>query len=424
LQKFGPEEIFHKMRIVILTQYFPPEVGAPQNRLFELAVRLQKLGADITVLTAMPNYPQMEIKKEYTAKKYFYEEIEGLKVHRSWIYVSKDLSIIKRLLNYFSFVFSSLVTGAFKLRKFDYILCESPPLFLGISAYLLKLLKGGELIFNVSDLWPESAEKLGLVTNKEVLKLTTLLEEFLYKKSVIITGQTQGIVNNISLRFPQKKVYWLPNGVDLEVFKKPISNDNNWRLERNFKESDLILLYAGIIGYAQGLEVILKAAKRLESTLGIHFILLGSGPEKDKLVELKNNLNLHNVHFLDAVSKSEMPGIIAGSDATVVPLKKLDLFKGAIPSKIFENLAMEKPIILGVEGEAKELFIDEGNCGLAFEPENDQELASCVLKFYNDKSIIKQLGKNGANYVTKKFTRDKIVVNFWNFLLSQRIAKN
>ncbi len=267
------------MKILFLTQYFPPEVGAPQNRLFELAVILQKKGADITVLTAMPNYPQMKVHGEYKGKCRFYEEMNGLRVFRSWIFVSQKRSIFFRLLNYFSFVWSSFWAGWFRLGKFDYIFCESPPLFLGISAYLLKKLKGAKLIFNVSDLWPESAEKLGLVTNKIFLNISTKLEEFLYKKSEIITGQTQGIVSNILSRFPKKRVYWLPNGVDVDYYN-PDSIQTNWRKENNFQDDDFILIYAGIIGLAQGLEVVLHTANLLRNKKDIKFIILGSGPEK------------------------------------------------------------------------------------------------------------------------------------------------
>ena len=271
------------MKIVILTQYFPPEIGAPQNRLFELAVRLQKKGAEITVLTAMPNYPQMVVQEKYKGKFYCQESLEGLTIHRSWIFVSKSKSIALRLLNYFSFVFSCFWIGLVKLKKHDYLLCESPPLFLGISAYLLKKIKGSKLIFNVSDLWPESAEKLGLVTNKFFLKSATHLEEFLYKKSSLISGQTQGIVKNIQERFPAKKVYWLPNGVDLNFYN--FSNiSTSWRAQNNFKDSDFILFYAGIIGHAQGLEVILKAAALLNEDENLKFVLLGSRPEKEKLL--------------------------------------------------------------------------------------------------------------------------------------------
>lgn len=403
------------MRILILSQYFPPEVGAPQNRLYELAVRLQQKGADVTILTAMPNYPQMEVHELYEGKRYHYEEMSGLKVHRSWIYVSKSKGIFKRLLNYFSFVNSSFWTGWFRLGKFDLILCESPPLFLGITAWLLKKLKGAKLIFNVSDLWPESAEKLGLVTNKLFLNMATGLEEFLYRRSDLISGQTQGICKNISSRFPAKKVYWLPNGVDLNYYNTDTA-DKNWRKRNNFSESDFILLYAGIIGHAQGLEVILKAAERLKDKQDIRFILLGSGPVKAELEKLKEEMALKNVFFMDAVTKVEMPAIVTACDAAVIPLKRLDLFKGAIPSKVFENLAMKKAIILGVEGEAKELFIDEGKCGLAFTPEDDADLVAKVLSLYTNREQLTAMGENGYKYVEQKFTRDHIGSKFWTFI--------
>jgi len=405
------------LKILILTQYFPPEVGAPQNRLFELAVRLKQKGAEVTVLTAMPNYPQMEIHQQYKGKFYAFEKMNGLDVHRSWIYVSKSKGIFKRLLNYFSFVKTSFLVGWFKLGKFDYIVCESPPLFLGITAYLLKKMKGAKLVFNVSDLWPESAEKLGLVTNKFFLRSATKLEEFLYRKSDLISGQTQGICENISKRFPNKKIHWMPNGVDLSYYDST-SISSNWRKENGLKKSDFLFLYAGIIGHAQGLEVILKAAAQLKSTPQIKFILLGSGPEKEMLLALKNELKVENVLFFNAVTKIEMPFIIADIDVAVIPLKRLDLFKGAIPSKIFENLAMKKPILLGVEGEAKELFIDEGKCGLAFIPEDEADLKKKAIEFFENREQLSQFGENGYSYVKQKFTRDEIATKFYDFLIS------
>ena len=405
------------MKILFLTQYFPPEVGAPQNRLYELAIRLQKEGIDITVLTAMPNYPSMEIHKEYLGKKYCYEEMNGLKVHRASIFVTKSKSIVKRLQNYFSFVWSSYKIGKKKLdNKYDYIFCESPPLFLGISAYLLCKKKKAKLIFNVSDLWPESAEKLGLVTNKIFLKLATILEEFLYKKSVLITGQTQGIVSNISSRFPKKNVYWLPNGVDLNLYN-PDNVNSKWRSDNNFNNSDLLLLYAGIIGHAQGLEIILNAAEKTKHYPEIKYLLLGSGPEKDKLIKLKQDLNLKNVFFLDLVPKTEMPEIVKSIDIALVPLKKLDLFLGAIPSKIFENLAMKKALLLGVDGEAKELFINQGKAGLYFEPENANELSEKTIYLNENRNEILTFGENGRKYVDENFNRNKIANSFYQTLL-------
>jgi glycosyltransferase involved in cell wall biosynthesis len=411
------------MRVIILSQYFPPEIGAPQNRLYELAVRLKDKGIDIQILTAMPNYPKMEIMDDYKGRYYCIENMNNLEVHRSYIFVSKSKSIFFRLINYFSFVFSSLLIGAIKLKKADVLICESPPLFLGISGWILAKIKGAKFIFNVSDLWPESAEKLGLVTNKFFLNMATVLEEFCYRKSTIITGQTQGICNEIKSRFPNKRVYWLPNGVDEKFFDTEHSNVLlNWRKENNFSENDFLLLYAGIIGFAQGLEVILYTAELVREHTNIKFIILGSGPEKEKLLQLKQDLNLSNVFFYDSQPKSQMPSIVNSIDVAVIPLKKLDLFLGAIPSKIFENLAMKKPILLGVDGEARQLFINDGQAGLYFEPENFSDLANKTMLLYNNREKVESLGSNGYNYVLKNFSRNKIASEFINEL--KEINKN
>ena len=400
------------MKLLLITQYFPPEVGAPQNRLSELALRLIEEGVEITVLTAMPNYPQMEIHEKYLGLKHCKEKFGDCTIHRTAIYVSKSKSITARLRNYFSFVWSSYKYGIRKLDgHYDAVFCESPPLFLGISAFLIAKKKKAKFIFNVSDLWPESAEKLGIVTNKLFLKLATILEEFLYKKAALITGQTKGITANISSRFPNKKVYWLPNGVDLS-FYNPANFSKDWREQNNFQKDDLLFFYGGIIGHAQGLEIIIHAANELQSNSNIKFILLGSGPEKDKLIALNQKLKLSNVFFLDAVPKAEMPSILSSVDCSIIPLKKLDLFLGAIPSKVFECLAMETPILLGVDGEAKGLFIDEADAGIYFEPENVQALKNGVLTLAQNNALRKKLGENGRIYVNNHFNRNHIAKAF------------
>jgi len=402
------------MRILFLTQYYPPEVGAPQNRLHELAVRLKDKGLEVEVLTAMPNYPSMEIHDRYKGNQIKEEIIDGIKVYRSRIYVSKSKSIVKRLLNYFSFVLTSYFRGK-KLEQFDYLLVESPPLFLGYSAILLSKKLKAKLIFNVSDLWPESAEKLGLVTNKTFLKLAYNLEKKCYDKSFLITGQTNGIVQSIVSRFPNKDVYWLPNGVDLN-FYNPENSTTVFRENNNFSNDDLLLFYGGIIGYAQGLDVVLNVANKLKSYPKIKFILQGSGPEKSRLLKIKQELDLWNVFFFDPVNKSDMPSVLSAVDIALVPLKKLELFTGAIPSKIFEALAMETPLLLGVDGEAKGHFIDKADAGLYFEPENIDDLFDKILLFYNNPNLIIEKGKNGRKYVNEFFNRDNISLGFYNKL--------
>lgn len=405
------------MKLLIHTQYFPPETGAPPNRLLQLAKRLQNQGIEVTVLTAMPNYPKMKIFDGYRGKFYCFETIHGIPVHRCWIYAGNSKSILLRLINYFSFVISSLWIGIWKTGKQDFIFCESPPLFLGISSWILTRIKSARLLFNVSDLWPESAEKLGLVKNRFLLKISTWLEEFLYRHSLMISGQTQGIVRNISGRFPEKKVFWLKNGADANEIGA-IRGDPEWRKNNGFKEADLIFVYAGIIGHAQGLEVILYAAKELISKPDIRFLLIGSGPVLDDLKKMKDQYRLDNVTFLENRPKTELIGILHSADVALVPLRKLDLFKGAIPSKIFENLALRKPVLLGVEGEAKEIFVDQGDAGWAFEPENPDELASRICYIRENRSEISKKGDSGYRLLISDFNPDTIASDFlaalWN----------
>jgi glycosyltransferase involved in cell wall biosynthesis len=209
---------------------------------------------------------------------------------------------------------------------------------------------------------------------------------------------------------------WAPNGANIQQVIRPvISNNNNTQFD---------LLYAGIIGHAQGLETILKAAEILRNIPQIQFYIMGDGPVKGELVSMKDELRLTNVHFIPNQPSEKVSEWIQRSAACIVPLKKIELFKGAIPSKIFESLAAAKPILLGVDGEAKELFIDEANGGLYFTPESAGELSACVLKLFNDETLARRLGANGQEYVVKYFTREQIALRFWSSLkvLSPELA--
>ena len=207
---------------------------------------------------------------------------------------------------------------------------------------------------------------------------------------------------------PAKKLFWFPNGVDLDKINNcsaAAKNDNRF-----------VLMYAGIIGHAQGLEVILHAADKLKEREDIHFYIIGDGPVKESLVALQQQLQLTNITFINNQPSEKMMHWLHQCDAYIVPLRKLDLFKGAIPSKLFEPLGIGKPILLGVEGEAKELFIDEGKGGLFYEPENAEALAGAIMQLYQDRGLAQQLGYQGKTYVNNHFRRDKIAASFWQQL--------
>ncbi len=403
------------MKILFLTQYCPPEVGAPQNRIFEFAKQLKKFGHEVTILTAMPNYPRGEIFEEYRGKKIVKETIDGIDIVRTGIYATKSKDFVKRLRNYLSFTWSSVFSGAKHIEEQDVIITESPPLFLGWSGYVLSKMKKAKFVFNVSDLWPESAVKLGVLHNKAMIKASTWLEEFCYRKAAAVTGQTKGIVDNIVSRgFDKNKVHIITNGVDTEFFKK--ENKSEEFRESIGIEDKFAVVYAGIHGIAQGLEVLVDAAEIIKEEKEIQIVFIGEGPEKPMLMNRVKEKKLENVTFLPMQHKKDMPKIIASMDATVVPLKKLDIFKGALPSKMFENLASEIPIVLAVEGEAENL-INSAKAGIVVEPENSKEIAEAILRLYKDKELREKLGENGREYAIRNFSREAIARKLDNILL-------
>ena len=403
------------MRILFLTQYCPPEVGAPQNRIFEFSKKLKEFGHEVTILTALPNYPRGEIFEEYRGKRVVLEEIDGIKIVRTNIYATKSKSFIKRLINYFSFTFSSVFQGVKYIGNQDVIITESPPLFLGWSGYVLSKLKKAKFVFNIADLWPESAVKLGVLSNKVFIKMAIWLEEFCYKKASAITCQTQGIVDDIIDRgFNKTKVHLVTNGVDTELFKKE-ERDEEFRKSIGIN-SKFALCYAGIHGIAQGLEVIITVAEIVKDKEDIQFVFVGDGSEKQDLINMVKEKKLNNVTFLPLQPKANMPKIVASMDAAIIPLKRLQLFEGALPSKMFETLSAEVPIIMAVKGEAERL-INNAQAGIVVEPENPQEIAEAVIKLYNDKELRNTLGKNGRKYVKEHYDRNNITRNLERILM-------
>ena len=396
------------MRFTILTQYYPPETGAPQNRLHSLARNLTTAGHEVEVLTAMPNYPKMRVFDGYRGQFTRSEVIDGISVVRGWIYVTRSKEMLPRLLNYFSFVLTSLLIG-FRLERSNYLICESPPLFLGISAWLIAKGSGARMIFNVSDLWPETAEKLGIVRDGLMLRLAYGLEAWLYRRSYLVAGQTQGIVNDIAERFPEVPGFWLPNGIDEDVVDA-VRADTGWRAAHGIGDRK-VFMYAGILGHAQGLEVIIKAAAQLRERKDLAFVVVGDGPLRDELVELNASLKA-GVVFIPNTPKKIVLGMVADAYGYIVTLRRLDLFKGAIPSKIFDPLGLGVPVLLGVEGEAKDLFIDKGRAGIAFEPENEDALAMAVEELAGQPEVRDAMGMAGRDYVMSAFNRRVIAERF------------
>lgn len=400
------------MHLIIHTQYYPPEIGAPQNRLHELASLLKQKGIDVTILTAMPNYPQGHVYDGYGGWMCV-DILDGIKVIRTAIYPSQSASFIPRLLSYFSFVFSSLMVGIWQIGKADFVFTESPPIFLGITGVLLSHLKGARWIFNISDLWPESAVELGVISRESLAyRISSILEQFLYRQASFITGQSHTILENIEKRFSGVRTYHLSNGVDTSFFIP-----NSIVVEsRNFR-----VVYAGLHGLAQGLEQLIFAAHEITVNHDVDFILLGDGPDKVRLTELATYLNLHNVHFLAPVVKEKVIDVIKDADVLIVPLK-IQL-TGAVPSKLYEAMAVGKPVILIAQSEAAEIVMN-AQCGLVVQPGDIASFVDAIVYLKSHPEQARQMGQNGRRVVCQNYDRAKIADEFAKFLLHETRNKN
>ncbi len=392
-------------RFLILTQHFPPEVGAAQIRLHAFAKQLQANGHEVRVVTAMPNYPRGEVFPEYRGKQRMSEELDGLRVTRTWIIPATGRNVVKRLLSYFSFAISSFPACMREPRP-DFIFVESPPLFLGLTAYACSRLRRVPFILNISDLWPASARELGIVRNRTLLWFGERLERFLYRKAYRITGQTDGIRTYIAAIVGPEKVTVLYNGVNISDFKPNASATVPW-----IAPNEIPFLYAGTLGYAHCWDVILEAAALLRARSDIVFLLVGDGPEKARMVEHALKEQLDNIRFVERQPVTEMPALFASCRATVVPLRKGELFKSTRPSKIFPSLACERPVIFSGEGESAHLLL-EHRCGLVVPPENGREFADAVKRLADNPGEARDLGRRGRALVEREYGWDTLVATW------------
>jgi colanic acid biosynthesis glycosyl transferase WcaI len=397
------------MRVGILTQYYPPEIGAPQARLSNLAGHFIERGHEVYVLTAMPNYPQGRIYPGYGGLLRR-ERLGGVSVVRSYVYPATGLGR-RRLLNYFSFVFSSAFLGAFTLPRLDYLLTESPPLFLGISGYLLSRLKRARWIFNVSDLWLDSAVQLGALNEGRTLRIARSLESYCYRKAWCVSGQSKEILTQMSRQNPGVAVYHLSNGVAAEVFRPDIGSDETRGELAPGKTT--IALYAGLHGYAQGLDQVLDAAARLRDVAALSIVLIGAGPEKQALVDRARSERLDNVRFLDPAPREKMPAILASVDIALVPLKER-LF-GAVPSKLYEAMGAGLPVVLMTGGEAEDIVTGSG-AGVVVPPGDVEALASAIRRLASDPQERRAMGARGREAALARFDRKAIADAFIDYL--------
>jgi colanic acid biosynthesis glycosyl transferase WcaI len=391
------------LRFLLLSQYFSPEIGAPQVRLLAVAQELQRLGHQVTVVTAMPNYPVGKILPSYRHKIAMKETIKGIGILRTWIYPATGRNIVRRLLNHLSFAFTSFF-GCLATQRPDYVIVESPPLFLGLTAYGYSRIVGRQYVMYVSDLWPESAVQLGIMKRGLLVGAAEVLERFLYRKADLVASMTTGMCETIVSRGAQaSRVLLLPNGVDVSFFRRSIDVGSTW-----VAPTEIAFVYAGTHGYAQGLDLILRAAQLVRNRPEIKFLFAGDGPERSRLQDICRKQQISNVRFLGPLPVEQVPGLLSSARASIVPLLDLPLFESARPSKLLTSLACETPVIYCGRGEAADLLLRNG-CGLVVPPGQPERLASAVLSLADDASLALRLGAAGRRLAENQYGWEPIV---------------
>ena len=392
------------MKLLFITDNFPPEVNAPATRTFEHCKEWVESGVEVTVVTCAPNFPKGQVYDGYKNKLVQTEYIEGIKVIRVWSYITAHEGFAKRILDFLSFSFMAFWVCLFK--KIDLIIATSPQFFTTWAAAGLSIIKRKPWVFELRDIWPESIKAVGAISgDSKIFKTLEKIELFLYKRASLVISVTESFKQNLKERgVPAEKIKVVKNGANLDRFKpiaKNVSIIKRFELDNKF-----VVGYVGTHGMAHKLDFIINSWKNIDNSF--HLIFMGDGAEKPKLMSLADELKITNVTFISSMPKDEVPDLLSVIDVALVPLKKSPLFKTVIPSKIFENAAMEIPILLGVEGES-EGIVKKYNAGLCFEPENEADFLDKVKLLRSDKGLYSKL-KHGGKKLAIDFDR-KIMAN-------------
>jgi glycosyltransferase involved in cell wall biosynthesis len=391
-----------RLRVVILSHYYPPEVGAPQRRLEALAHGLAQRGAQVTVHTGFPHYPAGSIAPPYRNRPLLREAGDRVRVVRSAVYATPNRGVRRRLADHAVFAGSALLTGS-AAGAADVVVAESPPLFLAAAAGLYSRGRGARLVLHVSDLWPDTAIELGALRSPVAIRGARWLERHAYRQASLIVAPTRGIVDEIGRR-PEAsgRVRLMLPSVDVERFAGP-------PLKR---EGPLRVLYAGTVGMAQGLGTLVQAAE-MAGPEAVRVTIAGDGAEQAHLRQLASGVT--NVEVLGAVTADAVPGLYADADVAAVLLRDLPLFRGALPSKMFEAMAAGRPLMLSAAGEAAEL-VRAGGAGLVTAPEDPRALADALLHAAGlGEGGLREMGER-ARALAGDFDRPRLIDRWYSML--------
>jgi glycosyltransferase involved in cell wall biosynthesis len=404
------------MKVLFLSHYFPPEVNAPAIRTFEHCREWAAAGHEVHVITCVPSHPRGIPFPGYRTARYQREELEGIQVHRIWTYLAANQGVVKRTLNYASFL-PSAAWRALRLGPFEVIIATSPQFFTAVTGYCVSRLKAAPWIFELRDLWPDSIAAVGAMKSSRLLRMIEKFELHMYRHAQAVVCLTHAFVENLKQRgITSKKLYYVPNGVEVGYWRK--GNGAKVREKYGMTDEECLVSYIGTIGMAHGIHTILDCADSLKAVHpDVRFLVVGDGAELDGIREQVKSRRLSNVLLPGLIPHEAVKDYLAATDISLVLLRRSEVFLTVLPSKMFESMAAGKPIILGVEGEARRVLEQSGG-GLAVPPENSQALAQAILTLVRDREFRENLGKSGSLFVASEFNRKALAAKYLSLLES------
>lgn len=402
------------MKIMFLTHYYPPEVNAPASRTSEHCRAWAKLGHDVTVVTCAPNHPNGQVYPGFKNNFFQSDMIDGVRVIRLWTYMAANEGFLLRTLNYVSYL-AAVTLATPRLPKTDVVVSTSPQFFCGLAGLSVRTIKRIPWVLEIRDLWPESIVTVGAMKKGLAVRSLEAIERFAYRAADFIVPVTDSFVHHIAERGGDlSRMKIVKNGVDLALFQQDPQGAARIRNEFGL-DGKFIAAYVGTHGMAHGLDVILDAAERLRHDPRIVFLLVGDGAERSGLMERRAARKLDNVLIVGQRPKQDMPAIWTATDASLILLRRNDLFRKVIPSKMFEAMAMRRPIVLGVEGESCDLLLQAG-AGIPIPPQDADALANAILKLANDPPAAAALAQSGETFVRANFDRSELASRYLDAL--------
>tara|TARA_Y100000768_G_scaffold251201_1_gene190856 strand:- start:1999 stop:3213 length:1215 start_codon:yes stop_codon:yes gene_type:complete len=401
------------MHVFIITQYFPPEIGASASRWGDYSDILISQNHKVTILCETPHYPFNKYKMGYKNSWVSVEsKSPNLTIIRSKAFASDRKSFIKKIIHYSVFMLSAIANSN-KVEKFDILIISTPPLFTGIVGLFLNRFRNIDYFLDIRDLWPDSALELNQINKGFFYKLGKKLESKIYENAsgfIIAVPSFKDYLKKFPSKISRKPMLSLVNGVSMNFYKKS-------HYSKVITDPQFTVLYSGNMGLAQDLETIIRAAKILQK-YKIYFRFIGEGVVKSKIEQLAKPF-LEKISFHKSMSRTKLINYIKKSSVCLVPLKDKKLFESALPSKMFEYMVCGKPVIASVRGDAKK-FINNAKAGQAIDPEDPFKLSEAILAYYNDRNKCETDGRAGMSYVTENFSKEVLISKLLNELKSEQ----